>query len=354
MRGLINLFTHFSVPRASRWLIATSMALLTVWLQAHLLLAAVHDDGSTVRNAIAVYNSPEARGQVTGVVDWAFAQGTTLAGGGAEVDALQTALVGALGAGRISAPVAAALESALLGLRDDALEQFAADGPTAPLSLRLQPLLKALDVPITPQALAELGLPATADLAVPILDAGTVASLRTKYHWAELANTWGLLAAAVLGLAGVFLAPRPLRTIAIVVGLGGAACLVAIPLFGVLHDWLIGGGAGPWSPLVSPLVDGAMNELRPWLLPIGIAGVAVGALSLAGLIYQERRKTVAHGGGEVATHTETAASVVARAPSAEAAGATPAEVPPVPALVSAQPSDAVAAAAPPTGTDPAI
>ena len=101
----------------------------------------------------------------------------------------------------------------------------------------------------------------------------------------------GSLLAAVLGLAGIFLSPRPLRTLAITVGLGGVACLIAIPLFGLIEGWLIGGGAGPWSPLVAPLVESAIAELRPWLVPVGIAAVVLGAAGLVGWLVLERRGT---------------------------------------------------------------
>jgi hypothetical protein len=290
VNGLISLFTHFSAPRASRWLIAMSLALLTAWLQSHILLAALHDDGTTARNAIAVYNSPDVRGQVSGVVDWAFTQGASLTGAGAEADAVRAEVVKALGSGQLSAPVSDALVTALVDLRDDALAQFDGSGPTHALTLDAAPLLAALDIPVTAETAKQLGLPASAGLALPIVPAQTVDGLRSKYHWAQLTDAWGLLAAAVLGLAGIFLSPRPLRTLAIVVGLGGVACLVAIPLFGVLQGWLVGGGAGPWSPLVAPLVSSALAELRPWLLPVGIAAVIVGAGGLAGWIVWERRK----------------------------------------------------------------
>ena len=280
---------RFNAPRASRWLIGVSLVLLTAWLQAHITLAALHDDGTTVRSAITVYNDDAVRGQVTGVVDWAFSQGATLTGAGAAADDLRGAVVTALGSGQISPPVADALVSGLLRLRDDALAQFAQSGPTTALTLPVGPLLTALGIPVTAETAAQLGIPASADLSIPIVDAQTVDTLRTRYHWAELINTWGLLAAAVLGLAGVFLSPRPLRTLAVTVGLGGVACLVAIPLFGLVEGWLIGGGAGPWSPLLAPLVESAIAELRPWLLPVGIAAVVLGAAGLVGWLVLERR-----------------------------------------------------------------
>jgi hypothetical protein len=82
-----------------------------------------------------------------------------------------------------------------------------------------------------------------------------------------------------MALAGVVLSRRPLRTLAIALGIGGVSCLIALPLFTVLDDWLLGGGIGPWSVLVAPLVESATAELRPWLLPLGIALIlaAVGA-----------------------------------------------------------------------------
>ena len=291
MRAIAGLFTRYNAPGASRWLIAMSLVLLTAWLQAHIVLAALHDDGTTVRSAITVYNDDAVRGQVAEVVDWAFTQGSILTGAGGQADEVRGAVVVALGSGRISAPVADALVSSLLGLRDDALAQFARTGPTTALTLRVGPLLQALAIPVTPDVAAQLGVPASADLAIPIVDAQTVDTLRTRYHWAELINTWGLLAAALLAVAGIFLSPKPLRELAITLGLGGVACLVAIPLFGFIQGWLIDGGAGPWSPLVAPLVESAIAELRPWLLPVGVAAVILGAGGLVGWLVLERRGT---------------------------------------------------------------
>ncbi|GAA1988673.1 hypothetical protein GCM10009777_24650 [Microbacterium pumilum] len=289
MRAIARLFTRFNAPRASRWLIATCLVLLTAWLQAHMILAALHDDGTTVRSAIAVYNDDAVRGEVAGVVDWAFTQGATLTGAGAAGDEVRGAVVTALGSGRISAPVADALVGGLLGLRDDALAQFAQAGPTRPLTLQVGPLLAALGIPVTAEVATQLGLPASAELAMPIVDARTVDTLRTRYHWTELIDTWALLAAAVLGLAGVCLSPRPLRTLAITMGLGCVVCLLAIPLFGLIEGWLIGGGAGPWSPLVAPLVQSAIAELRPWLFPLGVAAVVLGVGGLVGWLVLDRR-----------------------------------------------------------------
>lgn len=291
MRAIAELFMRFNAPRASRWLIATSLVLLTAWLQAHIVLAALHDDGTTVRSAIAVYNDDAVRGQVTDVVDWAFAEGATLTGAGAGADPVRGAVVTALGSGQISAPVADALVGGLLGLRDDALAQFARSGPTSALTFSFGPLLTALGIPVTAEIATQLAVPASAELAIPIVDAQTVDTLRTRYHWAELIDSWGLLLAAVLGFAGVFLSPRPLRALAVTLGLGGVACLVAIPLFGLIEGWLIGGGAGPWSPLVAPLVESAIGELRPWLLPVGVAAVVLGAAGLVGWLVLERRGT---------------------------------------------------------------
>ena len=290
MRGLRDLIGRLNAPRASRWLIGTSMLLLTLWLQAHLALAALRDDGTTVRNAIAVYNSGEVRGQLGGAVDWVFDRGAELTSADAELAPLHAALGAALQSGTISAPVAEALVHALTAARDDLLVQFDGDAPARALSVEIGPLLTAFEIPVTPELTQSLGLPASAELAIPIADAQTVETLRQRYGWAVLIDRWALLAGIVAGAAGVILSERPLRTLAIVLGIGGVACLVAIPLFGVLTDWLVGGGIGGWSPLVAPLVTAAIDQIRPWLLPLGIGGVIVGAASFVGLLLLERRR----------------------------------------------------------------
>jgi len=296
VRAIRSLLDRFTAPRLSRWLIGISTVLLTGWLQSHLLLAAIHDDGATVRNAVTVYNSPEVRAQLTGATDWVFDQGAALSGGGAQLAPVQAALQGALASGRIPDAAADALVASLVRLRDDALVQFAADAPARPLELELGPLLTSFGITVTPELLTAMGLPATAELAVPILDAGSVDTLRTRYHWAVLLDRWGLPIGALAGVVGIVLARRPLRALSVALMIGGVVCLAAIPLFGVIGDWLVGGGAGPWSPLVAPLVTAGIDQVRPWLLPLAIAGIVAGGALLTLLLVRERRVSTAQGG----------------------------------------------------------
>ncbi|SFS04827.1 hypothetical protein SAMN04487846_1876 [Microbacterium sp. cf046] len=291
MRGLRDLIGRLNAPRASRWLIGTSMLLLTLWLQAHLALAALHDDGTTVRNAITVYNSGDVRGQLSGAVDWVFDRGAELSSADAELASVNAALAAALQSGTITAPVSSALVDSLTSARDDLLAQFDGEAPVRGLAIGIGPLLSALEIPVTPELVQSLGLPASAVLAVPVADAQTVEVLRQRYGWAVLIDRWGLLVGMIAGAAGVILSERPLRTLAIVLGIGGALCLLAIPLFGVLNDWLVGGGAGGWSPLVAPLVTSAVDQIRPWLLPVGVGAMIVGAASFVGLLLLERRRS---------------------------------------------------------------
>lgn len=195
---------------------------------------------------------------------------------------------------------------ALLELRDDAHTQFASPGPTHALTLRAEPLLSALGITVTPELRAALGLPADTALEIPLQSAKQVEELRTRYTWAVLINRWGLVVGAVAGLVGLILARRPLRTFSIALVIGGALCFVAIPLFSLLHDWMIGGGVGAWGPLLTPLVTAAMAEIRPWLVPIGIASVVTGAALFGWVLYRSRTARVASAGaadpGEDAVH----------------------------------------------------
>lgn len=293
MRYISLLFQRWNAPKLSRFLLWASAALLTAWLQAHLVLAAVHDDGTTVRNAITVYNSGEVRDQVSGAVDWAFDQDASIAGGSPELIATQTAVRAALHGGAISPAVSAALVASLLDMRDDALAQFASSAPTHALTVDLEPLLIALGVEITPElrsaVSASTPLAQGATLDLPILAAAQVDTLRTRYHWAVLIDRWGLLVAAVAGFVGIVLARRPLRTFSIALMVGGALAILAIPLFGFLRDWLIGGGIGAWGALMTPLITSAISELTPWLMPLGIAAIVVGAGIFGWLLFAARR-----------------------------------------------------------------
>lgn len=288
MRFLTDLITgRIDRPALSRWLIALSLFLLTGWLQAHLVLAALNDDGGTVRNAITVYNSPDVRGQLAGAADWAVTQGATISG--SDLEPLRAALTPVFAGGAIPPAVAEALVAELVATRDDALAQFASSAPARPLSITVMPILTAFGMAIPPEFGASIGL--SADLSLPILDAPSMEAMRTRYHWSVLLDRWGLLAGTVLGAIGVVLARRPLRALAISLMAGGAVCLAAIPLFGLLRDWLVGGGIGAWGALVTPLATSAISEVMPWLLPVGVAAIVAGAGLLAFLLISARRAT---------------------------------------------------------------
>ncbi|MBD3940971.1 hypothetical protein IF188_04540 [Microbacterium sp. NEAU-LLC] len=298
MRGFLGLITNFSMPRLSRWLIVTSVALLTAWLQAHLLLAVLHDDGSTVRNAITVYDDPAVRSQVSGGVDWLLDQGVAVSGAAEVIVPVQQQLRAVLAGGRIPPAAADAITVALVTMRDDALSQFESSAPTRALVIELGPVLTGFGIALPPEAGQLIGI--SGQFAVPIADAASMEAWRTKYHWTTIIDRWGLLAGAVAGVVGIVLARRPLRAFAGWLVVGGAAALLAIPLFGVLHDWLLAGGAGPWTPLVAPLVTSTLSEVSPWLLPLGIAAVLAGA-GLGGWLILRGRRSAAIGATEAPT-----------------------------------------------------
>lgn len=291
MGGLRSVIDGLNAPRASRWLLGTATVLLTAWLQAHILLAAVHDDGGTVRNAIEVYNSGEAREQVSGAIDWALQTGGDVSGASAELAPIRTAIAGILTSGQMSPPVADALVTELLAVRDEALAQFAAASPTRALTVNLAPLLVAFGIEVTPELTQALGSTSAAELTLPLMNAEAVDTLRTRYRIAEFVDRWGLIAAGAMALAGIVVSRRPLRTLAIALAIGGASCLIALPLFDAIHGWLLGGGIGPWSALVAPLVESAVAEIRPWLLPVGITAI-VGAvvIGIVWVVLQRRTR----------------------------------------------------------------
>lgn len=213
-------------------------------------------------------------------------------------------LVGSVNAPRASRwllATATVLVGALILLRDDALTQFATDAPTHALTIELAPMLGAFGIAVTPELTAALGTAASAALVLPLADAQTVDTLRARYRIAAIVDRWGLVAAAVLALAGIILSRRPLRTLAIALGLTGAASLVALPLFDRLTGWLLGGGAGAWSPLIAPLVESAVAQVRPWLVPIGIGALIAGAAVGAAWFLRERRRATASGIASVPT-----------------------------------------------------
>ena len=281
------LFTRWDAPRLSRVLIALSLALLAAWLQAHLLLAALRDDGTTLHGAVEVLDSGDARAQVGAVTDWVLTQAGALTGGDAALKPVRDAVTAVLATGPLPAGAQDAIVGTLLDLRDDAVSQFTSVAPAQALAVPLAPLLGALGVEVPPDLPATLGVDAS--LTVPVMTAEGVDSWRGRYHLAVLLDTWGLLAAGVAEFVGVLLSPRPLRAFAVGLRVGGALALAAVPLFGLLQTWLLGGGAGPWGPLVTPVVTGAIAEISPWLVPGGIAAIVVGAGLLAWWIVRERR-----------------------------------------------------------------
>lgn len=295
-----SLFTRWDAPRLSRTLIAISLALLTAWLQAHLLLAALRDDGTTLRGAVQVLGSQDARAQVGAVTDWMLAHGADLTGQEAAIEPVRAAVAAALASGPMPAAAQEVLVGTILSLRDDAIAQFDSDEPARALTVSLAPVLDALSVPVPPDLAATMGV--DAELTVPIMTAQGVDSWRGRYRIAQLLDAWGLLAAGITGFVGVLLAPRPLRAFAVGLVVGGALALGAVPLFGLLQSWLIGGGAGPWGPLVTPVVTGAIAELSPWLVPAGVAAIASGAGLLTWWVVRERRARGSAGAADPREH----------------------------------------------------
>ncbi|MWC00137.1 hypothetical protein [Agromyces seonyuensis] len=266
----------------SAWLLGVASLVLTGWLQAHLAIAAIHDDGTTLRNALAVVDDSAMRSAFGGVLSSAVA-------GAGDAPEVQTAIGAIETAPALSGPVADALAATVLDARDQVFAQFErpAGTPATAISVPLGPLLGALGIPVTPETLAAAGLAADADpaaLSYPLIDAATVDVLQQRYGWLAFLDAWGLLIAGVAAAAGVAISAKPLRTAAIALVLAGIVCLMAPILFGLLHDWIAGGGIGAWSLLAGPLLDSAVGELTPWLLPIGIVAAVLGAGLLALLI----------------------------------------------------------------------
>lgn len=289
MRSLGNLIANVNRPGISRWLIGTATLLLTLWLQVHIALAALHDDGGTLRNAIGVYNSAEVRSQLGWALDSVFDSGAALSGSGAAVDAIRVPLTAALASGQLTSEATDAIVTVVLATRDDALAQFASDAPARALTLQVGPLLTGFSIALPPEVAAQFGVADPTQITVPVIDAASVETLRTRYHWAVLLDRWGLLVAGACWVVGTVLAPRPLRTLAIGFGIVGASALIALPLFSVVQGWLVGGGAGPWSPLVAPLLENAFAEVTPWLIPLGVAGLVLGAGLGVTLVVLRRR-----------------------------------------------------------------
>lgn len=267
MFGLVN---NIRSHGWSATLIAVATAVLAAWLNAHVLLAAVHDDGTTIKNALTVVNSSDARTQLVGLID----QAGSLAGGLPELTAVGKAIVSAP---KLDPKVSDAITSALVSARDSALVQLSGDGPAKDITIPMKPVLQALGIPVTQKSLKQLGISSSSGFDVPVVPAAQVPQLRLRYLWTTLLDQWGLILAAVLGVIGVVLSPRRWRTLTVMFALGAVVCLTAPLVFHAVGDWIAGGGIGAWSALVGPLLTGAVSQLEPWLLPVGIAAGAVAA-----------------------------------------------------------------------------
>lgn len=236
-----------------------TLALLAgvTWMQAHAVIAALHDNATIVRLAGAALAEPAVRDNIRtfttdAVVRTAGSRGIDL------TDSPALLLVtSALTSKKAVAASTPAWTAATSRLRGSLVNRLDADDPALdgkPLTLDLGPVVRATGLTVPPTLASALGIAGTGKVInVQVATGEQMRTLQTRYGYLVLIDRWaGWLALALL--AGALLLSRHrVRTLTIAAVIGLVAALAVRPLLERVGEWLT--GLGDWGVLARPLTD---------------------------------------------------------------------------------------------------
>lgn len=267
------------------------------WMQAHAVIAALHDDSTIVGLAGAALAEPAVRDNIRtfttdAVVRTANSRGIDLSDSPTLL--LVTSALTSKKAVTASAP---AWTAATSQLRASLVARLDADDPALdakPLTLDLGPVVRAAGLTVPPALTKALGIaPASKSLDVQVATGDQMRTIQTRYGYLVLIDRWaGWLSLALL--AGALLLSRHrVRTLTIAAAIGVAAALAVRPVLERVGEWLT--GLGDWGVLARPLTDAVGVHAGPLSSTVATwCGVvaALGFLTMIGmriLAYQAAR-----------------------------------------------------------------
>lgn len=232
------------------------LAALT-WMQAHAVIAALHDDSTVVRLAGAALADPAVRDNIRtfttdAVVRTANSRGIDLSDSPALL--LVTSALTSRKAVAASAPAWTAATSQLRASLVNRLDSNdpAMDGK--PLTVDLGPVVRATGLSVPPTLATALGLAkAGKAINVQVATGEQMRTIHTRYGYLLLIDRWAGGLALALFAGALLLSRHRVRTLTIGAAIGVAAALAVRPLLERVGEWLT--GLGDWGVLAKPLTD---------------------------------------------------------------------------------------------------
>lgn len=256
------------------------------WMQAHAVIAALHDDATVVRLAGVALANPAVREDIRtfttdAVIRTAKSRGIDLSDSPALL--LITSALTSKTAIAASRP---AWTQATSQLRVSLVSRLDSDDPAQnakPLTLDLGPVVKASGLTVPPALSSALGLGATGKaINVQVATGEQMESLHTRYGYLRWIDRWaGWLSLGLLALA-LLLSRHRVRTLTIGATIGLVAALAVRPLLERVGGWLT--GLGDWGVLARPLTDAVGVHAGPLASTVATWCGVVAALGLVTII----------------------------------------------------------------------
>lgn len=227
------------------------------WMQAHAVIAALHDDSTIVSLAGAALADPAVRDDIRtfttdAVVRTAKARGIDLS------DSPTLLLVtGALTSKKAVAASAPAWTAATSQLRAALVGRLDSDDPAMdgkPLTLDLGPVVRATGLTVPSALRSALGMSRSGNaIDVQVATGEQMRTIQTRYGYLLLINRWAGWLSLALFAGALLLSRHRVRTLTIGAAIGVAAALAVRPLLERVGEWLT--GLGDWGVLARPLTD---------------------------------------------------------------------------------------------------
>jgi hypothetical protein len=272
-----------------------SLAILAglTWMQAHAVIAALHDNSTIVRLARASLADPAVRDDIRtftsdAVVRTAKSRGIDLSD--SPVLLLVTSALTSQKAVASSAPAWIAASSQL---RASLVSRLDSDDPALdakPLRLDLGPVIRATGLTVPPALATALGMSANGRvLNVQVATGEQMRTIHTRYGYLRLIDRWAGWLSLALFAGALLLARHRVRTLTIAAAIGVAAALAVRPLLERVGEWLT--GLGDWGVLARPLTDAVGVHAGPLATTVATwCGVVAGL----GVVTMIAMKILAH------------------------------------------------------------
>jgi hypothetical protein len=264
-----------------------SLAILAglTWMQAHAVIAALHDNSTIVRLARASLADPAVRDDIRTFTSDAVVRTAKSRGIDLSDSPVLLLVTSALTSQKAVASSAPAWTAASSQLRASLVSRLDSDDPALdakPLRLDLGPVIRATGLTVPPALATALGMSANGRvLNVQVATGEQMRTIHTRYGYLRLIDRWAGWLSLALFAGALLLARHRVRTLTIAAAIGVAAALAVRPLLERVGEWLT--GLGDWGVLARPLTDAVGVHAGPLATTVAtwcgvVAGVGVVAM----------------------------------------------------------------------------